>query len=67
MRCKACNRKLESIQFYKRLGRHEDLCRKCFSAAASHAYDISPAAAVAMTGRLAGSVRVDPDEKPSEA
>lgn len=67
MRCRACNRKLDSIQFYRTLGRHEDLCRKCFSAAASHAYDISPAAAVAMTGRLAGTGRADPDKNTREA
>lgn len=53
MRCRACNRKLESIQFYPKLGRYEDLCSRCLSAAASYAYDLHPAAAAAITGRLA--------------
>lgn len=54
-RCRACNRPIESLIWYAHLGTFEDLCRRCFSAAHSHAYDISPIAAEVMSGRLATS------------
>lgn len=51
MRCKACNSKLESVTYYGRLGRHEDLCRRCFTATASIAASLAPEAAREMVGR----------------
>lgn len=63
MRCKACNRPIESVRYYKRLNTHEDLCRRCFGAAASAAHDIDPRAAASMNGRLWGHMGLESEEK----